>query len=224
MTQIRKNPLVNGNYYHILNRSIAQFQIFNEVDDFNRFMQIIDLYRFKDFSYKFSEFISLSLENQKLISNNIRKNNLKVIKIIAYCIMPTHFHLILEQETKNGITKYMSRILNSYTRYFNLKHHRKGPLWEGHFKNVSIDDDEQMLHLTRYIHLNPVSADLIKKPEDWLFSSYNEYLNKGSDKLCEYDNSPEITPKNYKNFVSDHIAYQKELSKIKKILIDNYSG
>ena len=224
MTQTRKDPLVNDSYYHILNRSIAQFQIFNEVEDFDRFMQIVDLCRFEDFKYKFSEFISLSLINQKIIIDNLRENNALMVKIVAYCIIPTHFHLILGQEVKDGIVKYMSRVLNSYTRYFNLKYHRKGPLWEGHFKSVLVDKDEQMLHLTRYIHLNPVSANLVHKPEEWIYSSFNEYLNKRSNKLCDYKNLLEIKPSDYKKFVNDRIKYQKELSKIKRVLIDNYSG
>ena len=70
----------------------------------------------------------------------------------------------------------MRRLLNSYTRYFNEKIKRKGPLWEGRFKKVLVNSDEQLLHLTRYVHLNPVSAGIVEKPEDWPCSSYREYI------------------------------------------------
>ena len=79
-----------------------------------------------------------------------------LVEIIAYCFMPTHIHLILRQLKKDGISIFMGKILNSYTRYFNLKNKRKGPLWESKFKNVEVVTDEQLLHLTRYIHLNNI--------------------------------------------------------------------
>jgi putative transposase len=138
--------------------------------------------------------------------------------------MPTHIHLILKQNKDSGITKYVSKLFDSFTRYFNIKYHRKGPLWEGHFKNIIIDTDEQLMHLTRYIHLNPDSAGLTNKPQDWQFSSYNEYIGNVSNKICDWQNILQINIEDYKKFVNNRIAYQKELSKIKKLLIENYSG
>jgi putative transposase len=79
--------------------------------------------------------------------------------------MPTHIHLVLRQLKDGGISKFMSNILNSYSRYFNIKHNRKGPLWEGRFRKVLVGSDEQLLHLTRYVHLNPVTACLVDKPK-----------------------------------------------------------
>lgn len=224
MTEVRKDKLTNGCYYHILNRSIAQYQIFKEADDCERFLQILDLYRYIDFVYKYSNFLNLTLPVQQLIIEKLRKDNQKMVKIIAYCIMPTHFHLILYQNENNGISKFIAKVLNSYSRSFNLRYKRKGPLWEGHFKNVLIDTDEQMLHLTRYIHLNPVSANLIKQPDKWSYSSYREYISRKEKGLCEFDDLIELTSKNYQTFVNDRINYQKELSKIKRLTIENYTN
>ncbi len=78
--------------------------------------------------------------------------------------MPTHIHLILKQLKEDGISAYMSKILNSYTCYFNRRTKRKGPLWESRFKRVEVTSDEQLLHLTRYIHLNPVTAHIVEEP------------------------------------------------------------
>ena len=78
----------------------------------------------------------------------------------------------------------MGDILNSYSRYFNTKQKRKGPLWEGRFENVLIKTDEQLLHLTRYIHLNPVTAYLVDQAKDWQASSYNEYLENSDFNEC----------------------------------------
>ena len=94
------------------------------------------------------------------------------------------------------------------------------------FKSVLVSKDEQLLHLTRYIHLNPTSAGLVKYPEKWSFSSYNEYINntETQGKICKFDNLFSISPKEYKKFVSDRKLYQKEISRIKKLLIEDYTG
>jgi putative transposase len=223
---IRKDPLVNGQYYHIFSRSIAKFKVFNDRDDYARFSELFDLYRFTDFYYKYSSFKELQLFNQKEIIDSLNRRNDILVEIVAYCIMPTHVHFLLKQVVDAGISKYLARVLNSYTRYFNLKHHRTGPLWEGHFKNVLVKSDKQLLHLTRYIHLNPTSADLVKKPEDWAFSSYLDYIHPENveKSMCSYRDILDISPKIYRKFVNDRKSYQRELSIIKNILIDEYAG
>ena len=158
--------------------------------------------------------------------NSISKNKLRLVEIIAYCLMPTHIHLILRQILDKGITKYIGRVLNGYSKYFNAKHKRSGPLWTSRFKSVLISGDVQLLHLSRYIHLNPTSAGLAARPEDWKFSSYGEYVNRLDDNLgiCRFDDIMEKNSKEYKKFVEDRKSYQRELSIIKSFLIDNYSG
>ena len=142
--------------------------------------------------------------------------------------MPTHVHLVLKQETENGISKFIAKVLDGYTKYFNAKYHRKGPLWEGHFSSVLVNTDDQLIHLSRYIHLNPASAGLVKKPQEWLFSSYGEYISENDSEnhfnLCQYKNIISLSPREYKKFVQDRVSYQQELSKIKHILLENYSG
>lgn len=105
---------------------------------------------------------------------------------------------------------------------FLIKHKRKGPLWEGRFKNVLIKTEEQLLHLTRYVHLNPVSSYLVDKPENWPASSYCEYLSEVNleDRSCNYENVLSLEPAAYKNFVEDRISYQRELVKIRKLILD----
>jgi putative transposase len=134
--------------------------------------------------------------------------------------MPTHIHLILKQLAPSGISIFVGNVLNSYTRYFNLKHHRKGPLWESKFQNILVKGDEQLLHLTRYIHLNPVTALLTDKPQNWKFSSYNEYLGQTNYPICQYKDLIEFDQNKYKKFVLDRISYQRELAIIKKITLD----
>lgn len=220
---MRKDPLYNNEHYHIMNKSIAGFVIFNNENEFMRALQLLRFYQNKQPSLSFSQFSRLPLNEQKyFLDKNKPDRENKLVEMIAYCFMPTHFHLLLEQMQDKGISTFIKNILISYTRYFNIRHHRKGPLWESRFKSVLIKDDTQLLHLTRYLHLNPVSAELVENPNDWLASSYKEYLDeiKTKNKICCFKNILDIQPKRYAKFVEDRTAYQRQLTRIKKILLE----
>jgi len=226
MATIRKDALINRQFYHIYSRSIAKFIIFNNTIEFSRALELIDLFRFKNFEYRMSSFKALSQASQTTIVEELKEKSNRIVDIIAYCFMPTHIHLLLRQNMDKGITKFMGRVLNSYSKFFNTTHERSGPLWTSRFKNVLIKKDEQLLHLTRYIHLNPTSAGLVEKPEDWEFSSYREYINliRIENPICSKKDIFNISPKAYKKFVNDRKSYQRELALIKNALIDNYAG
>lgn len=216
--------LVNGEIYHIFNRSIADYIVFNNDQEFGRMLELIKYYQI-DNDIKLSAFLDLmSVQKNGFNSffDTISKDKDKMVQIIAYCLMPTHVHLILKQLKENGISDYMRKILDGYTRYFNTIHKRKGPLWESKFKNILVENDEQLNHLVRYTHLNPTSAQLVNKPEDWLYSSYREYLGEvnNSQAICQFDDVFDVKPSLYRRFVNDQISYQRELGKIKKLIMD----
>lgn len=223
---MRKHIIANGECYHIFSRSIAQYKIFNDEDDYSRMVDLLKFYRFTDMECSYSYFLNRPQIIQKAIMARHEKNSPVLIDIIAYSLMPTHIHLILKQISDKGISIFMSNILNSYTRFFNIKHGRKGPLWEQRFQNRLIKGDYQMLHTTRYLHLNAVTAELVAKPEDWKFSSYQEYIspNISNNSFCKFQDLIDLKPQKYKKFAEDQISYQKGLAKIKYLLIDNYSG
>jgi len=220
MTTIREFPLVNGEVYHIVSKSIAGFKIFRNDSEFTRIKNLLRYYKSERPPLKFSAFMELKDKKEFLQKYPAKKGN--IAQIIAYCFIPTHLHLILKQLKENGISTLMRNILNSYTRYFNIKTKRKGPLWESRFKNIIIKTDEQLLHLTRYIHLNPTTADLVDRPEEWQFSSYREFLREVQDdeKMCDYSEVLDINPREYKKFVNSRIDYQRELAEIKKLLLE----
>lgn len=220
---MRKEPLVNGEVYHIYNKSIAGYKIFNNDFEFTRMIDLIFYYQRENPGLKFSDFIKSSAAKNDHFP--LRKwedgGRGKLVEIIAYCFMPTHIHLILKQLKEKGISTFMRKILDSYSRYFNAKHGRKGPLWEGKFENLLVKTDEYLLHLTRYIHLNPTTAHLVDKPEQWLASSYREYLLiKYNNRICGYEDILEVEPENYKKFIEDRVSYQRDLARIKHLLID----
>lgn len=218
---MRKDLLIEGQVYHIFTRSIAAYKIFNNDHEYARMLDAISYYQREKPEIKFSQFLLLEQTTQHTKKEFFRNRHV-LVDIIAYCFMPTHIHLILRQNMQNGISIFMSNILNSYTRYFNIKHKRKGPLWESRFKNVLVEDDDYLLHLTRYVHLNPVTAELVDKPEEWVFSSYKEYLlpAAGGDKICSFNDVVDTDPSEYKRFVEDRSSYQRQLARIKSLLLD----
>lgn len=222
---LRKDPLDVGEIYHVMNKSIAGFKIFNSEHDYQRILQNFAYFSIGDPLPKFAFFLDRSHQARKSFEAYLHqcfpKPNLRV-QIIAYCLMPTHFHLILKPLEENGISLMMHDALNSYSHYFNAKYKRKGPLWVGPFKNVLVDSDEQLWHLTRYLHLNPSTASIVKNPEDWPYSSYHEYIAPTKVKwiLCDYQELLNIRPKLYRKFVEDQADYQRELAQIKHLTLE----
>lgn len=218
----RKNTLATGEIYHIFTRSIADFKVFNNSKDYERMLKLFYFFQVEKPPIKFSNFVNAKSVQQVGFQNSfdsLTEGCDKIVQIIAYCLMPTHIHLVLKQMKNNGISIFVGNILNSYTRYFNTSHHRKGPLWESKFQNVLVKIDEQLLHLTRYLHLNPVTAFLVEKPEEWKYSSYLEYIEQKDRKFCDFKEILEIDSR-YKKFVNDRKDYQREIAKIKKIILE----
>lgn len=145
----------------------------------------------------------------------------KLVDIICYCLMPNHFHLLLKQVAENGISKFISQISNSYTKFFNTKNKRIGPLLQGAFKAVLIENDEQLLHVSRYIHLNPVVSGIVNTLEKYPWSSYQEY--KIGSIFCKTEEILSFfkTKTEYLEFLNDQIEYGKSLEFIKHNLLDD---
>lgn len=210
---VRTTPLVNNQIYHVFNRGIEKRRIFENRRTYSRFLQTIAYYQLEGPKPKFSNFIKY-----KLFKPDPTK---KIIDIISYCLMPNHFHFLLKQLKEGGVSEFISKLTNSYTKYYNLKFDRIGPLLQGQFKAVLIESDEQLIHVSRYIHLNPVSSFLVKKPEDYEWSSYNEYLN--NNEICVKEEVLNFfkSAAEYKKFVDDQINYAQELELIKHQLLDS---
>lgn len=219
----RDVELVEGHFYHVFNKSIAGFQIFMNKNEYLRMINTIRYYQVEDVPVSLSQFLSLREVQWQGFNESLfllQGEGKKLVEIVAYCLMPTHVHLILKQLKENGISTFMRLILNSYSRYFNVKHQRNGPLWQGRFKNVLVESDEQLYHLTRYIHLNPVTARLVNKPEQWRHSSFLEYVRQTDTKICQFEDVLEITSKSYKEFVDNQIHYQQQLAIIKSLILE----
>lgn len=134
--------------------------------------------------------------------------------------MPNHFHFLLKQIKDNGISHFVANFQNSYTRYFNVKWKKDGPLLLTQFKAVRIEDDNQLLHVSRYIHLNPYSSFVIKSIDnliDYPWSSLKEYLSSANVVKSEEIINLIGSSKKYKKFLLDQADYQRTLDQIKHL-------
>ncbi len=216
-----RSPMPDNSVFHIFNRSIANFEIFRGERDFGRFTWMMRFFAIPQKTLSFSKLTRDYKHSdwpEKI--NALSEKYPSEIQIIAYCLMPTHIHMAIKQQNSSAISKFMKNLLSSYAQYFNLTNYRKGPLWEGRFKHVLCETDEQLLHLTRYIHLNPVTACLTDKPENWMASSYGEYLSGSSNGVCNWRPLLTINPGIYQKFTNSRIDDQRTLAKIKKLLMD----
>lgn len=220
----RKIVFANNEIYHVLNRGVAQAPIFLSTKTYLRFLGLLDFYRFANPTISYSHFTRLSTNDKEKFMGRLRKQE-KLVEIFAYCLIPNHFHLLIKQLLDGGVPKMISNLQNGYARYFNLKYKRPGPLFQSIFKAIRIETDEQFLHVSRYIHLNPNSSLIIKteKLVTYPWSSLPEYLR---DKPAKFVNpKPLLTlvggRKKYRKFVFDQAEYQKELDKIKHLTLEN---
>jgi len=144
------------------------------------------------------------------------------IEVIAYCLMPNHYHLLLQQKSAKPISSYIQKIFNGYVQAINKEQDRSGTLFEGRSKSILIDKEEYLLHLIRYIHINPVVANIVKKSEQWEYSNYLEWIGerKGSLFSKEVFNNLFDSHKQYQNFVVDYVEDLKISKGLNKYLFD----
>ncbi len=111
-------------------------------------------------------------DNQRFFLRQLRTYVVDHADVLAYCLMPNHYHLLVRL-TSDGYSSAMHRFGVSYVKAINRRHERVGALFQGRFRAIHVDREEYLVHLSRYIHLNPVVADLVDRPEHWEFSSWN---------------------------------------------------
>lgn len=213
-----KKKFVTGGTYHIFNKSIAGFGIFKGIKNSRRFYETLDYYN--NINPKISLSAYIIRNGSYEVESTLYPRNEAIVKFISYIIMPDHYHLLVRLLESILVSQYLSNLENSFSRYFNIRFKRKGPLWQSRFKSVQIKNNEQLLHVSRYIHLNPTTAGLVDKPEDWEFSSYREVIN--DDNLLK-NVLAEISinnPRFYKKFVENNKDYQAKLARIKKLTFE----
>ena len=218
----RKTPIVKNEVYHVFNRSIAKQPIFLNVRDYQRAFEVFKFYQYSRPLLRYSFFNRLPKAQREQFLKQLESTN-KIVEIICFCIMPNHFHFLIRGLTETGIKEFISNFQNSYAKYFNIKNDRTGSLFQPMFKAVRIESDEQLIHVSRYIHLNPVTSYLIETRDlnEYPWSSYAQYLGNAKsfikkDIILNFFKSPE----DYEKFVLDQVECQRELDKIKHLLLE----
>ncbi|HEY4690231.1 MAG TPA: transposase [Anaerolineae bacterium] len=198
----REVPLVAGECYHVYNRGHNRQDIFFEEENYLFFLR--RLKRYLDAPLKTSEALRETSE---------------VCTVVAYCLMPNHFHLLL-QPHDDDLSHHLQLLTISYTKAINQRRHRIGALFQGAFQARCIDRDEYLLHLSRYIHLNPVQAGLTGRPEDWPYSSYRDYLGLRNGHLPRPDIVLSQFPDRaaYRQFVDVYVSSDSD--RIAHLLLD----
>ncbi len=219
---VRKEYLENG-YYHLYNRGVEKRIIFLDNQDYSVFLSYLKEYLIPKNEKELWDIISDAkiswVEKEKAIKI-LRLNNFsKEITLLAYCLMPNHFHFFVKQKNSDSIDKFMNSLCTRYTMYFNKKYKRVGSLYQGVYRAVLVSSEEQFLHLSRYIHkqaLSPQGDALRNQPssyEDYLGLRRTEWVHP-EEILAYFSNSnPSLS---YKTFMGQESDY----SIIKNIILE----
>ena len=207
---VRKIPFTHNEFYHIYNRGNSKQTIFHDYQDYCRFVNLLFLSNgengFKIQFIKANEIYNFDRGRQ-------------LVNIGAYCLMPNHFHILLNQRYENGISKFMQKISTGYSMYNNIKHERTGTLFEGKFKAEHIKDDRHLKYLFSYIHLNPVKLidpnwkEMGIKNKDKALSFLSSYAYSSYLDFLNY-NRPEVAVLNSETFPSYFLSessFKKEI-------------
>jgi REP element-mobilizing transposase RayT len=179
---MHREPFAPGEFYHIYNHGVESRDIFSDEFDTRRFIESMNIFNSEEpigsiYEQSFNRELKLGGETAKL----------KLVNIIAYCLNPNHFHLLLEQVSEKGISEFMKRLGGGYTWYFNNRNKRKGNLFQGVFRSSHVTTNEYLLHVSAYINLNDRVHQLGGETAKLVRSSWEEYTGKVKTPMCSKD-------------------------------------
>lgn len=239
---MRKVKFSPGYFYHIYNRGIDQRDIFLSDADRWRFLQ--GLFLFNNEKTIANLLFQLEQEKKALNFNIIREflekeNNERkpLVRIVLDCLRPNHFHLLLEEISNGGISKFMHKIGAGYTGYFNKKYQRSGHLFQGPFRAVMVENDNQFRYIAAYINvINPaqeiepkikeIGVGNIKRvlefTEDFPWSTHREYLGLRESIIIDKNAMEKMfsSPQDYEKFIRDVLEGKKKLDHINNLILD----
>ena len=189
-----------GHYYHAYNRGVDRMDIFREPSDYFYFMSLMKRH--------------LSSEQVEDKRGRPVPNYCERVELVAFCLMPNHYHLLFYLKERDGIEKFMRSGMTAYSRYFNTKYHRLGTLFQNHFLAARITNEAYFWHITRYIHLNPTDIG-----QDWRRYQYSSLPYFLGDRAAEWIHPEHIIDDDrvgaYLDFLADYEDAEQTLSDIK---------
>lgn len=221
----RKIYLKNG-YYHIYNRGVEKRDIFTDDQDLKVFVKFLREYLEPKNEKVLLERVGdpkLSWSEKAKILKLLRLNNFHgEIELMAFCLMPNHFHFLLKQNNENSIDRFCNSLLTRYATYFNRKHQRVGKLFQDVYKAVIVETEGQLLHLSRYIHRNPLKLALEGKNWQNKYSSLTAYLgkNKGFPWVKTVDVLSYFSESNPRNSYLSFVSKTDDLEYLNKLIVE----
>ncbi len=208
-----------GSIHHIFNRGVGKTNIFLDNDDYKLFL------------WRLRENLFPDQYEKEIPTRKKRRGSIYVRKtlppnsfdLICYCLMPNHFHFLIQQKGEVPVSKFISKICTGYSKNFNKKHGRIGGLFQDQFKAVQVDSNEYLLWVSAYIHQNPKVAGLVENLSDWQWSSFADYTGERKGTLCKKNILTEQFKEdlNYKDFVEDTFDLIKEKKEMEYLLLDD---
>lgn len=201
-------------YYHIYNRGVAKQKIFLDDQDYKTYLSYLKLYL---------TLPDLQGPTLKVPPSRQLKNYFEQIKLLAYCLMPNHFHLFLFQKEINNVTDFMRSLITKYSIYFNKKYKRVGPVFQGNYKAVMVKTENQFVYLSKYIHRNPLPLPTRLDLAGYKYSSYQNYLGRFTQAWVDKSEilsyfSKQNQGESYQKFVEE--TDERDLFTIKDSMLD----
>jgi len=194
--------------YHIYNRGNNREKIFFDEQDYRAFLFRISL------AFGIDLKIINREELMKMPKSRIRISfsSTDVFKLHSFCLMPNHFHLLIEQCSKGSISKLMHKLCTSFSMYMNKKYKRVGHIFQDRFKSVTIKNNSQLMWVSSYIHMNPVKSKITVNPYDYKWSSYNDFASDRNLPItCKDLIGPIFGTK--ENFIKETFTLSKNMSR-----------
>lgn len=219
---MRRDILDTDEIYHIFNRSVGNEILNRSKYDLNRFIELIDFYRFPQ-EIRYSYFDNLNIEKRTEYKLSLQKKK-PLVEIFCYSFMPNHYHFELKQVQDNGIKIFVSNFQNGFAKYYNAKNQRHGSVFTHPFRAKWIETDDEFIHVSRYIHLNPVTSFIVKFEQ--LHSdpstSFPYYITEKENNLINTKPILDLigSREKYADFIKDRVTYQQELNKIKYLILE----
>ena len=210
---IRTIPFANDEYYHVFNRGVDKRIIFNTREQQAYFLSRLHLLNSTD-SRKY-----ITNKRSRHKNNEILGEGQDLVSIVAYCLLPNHFHLLLKQNVDNGISQFMQRLGTAYTMFFNQEEKRSGSLFQGKFKATHLNGDLALPVLSAYINLNYVHHK-INTNKNLVKSSLYDYLPDAgkacTSEICNQEEVAQII-----NEIGGLSEYKKFIKSASKVFTDN---
>jgi REP element-mobilizing transposase RayT len=193
-----------GEYHHVFNRGNNKSDIFLDGEDYDFFLTRLEEALYPGRGHGAHGHHARS--RRRPLPDD-------AFSLIAYSLMPNHFHLLILQKTDTSISVLMLRLITAYSKYFNKKYERVGTLFQDQFKSSHIEDDAQLIYTSAYIHCNAPVAGLVRSPGDYAYDSYREYVTEG-DSVQKIAQPDEIMGhfsgvRKYQEFVAERLEILK---------------